>query len=278
MCSSSEDARIMKTANKPLHTHLLTLLAVLLLGACSTAPVQQGETVIEPAFSAERVLGGYQEPEALAGEVQEEEVTYLVEAVYDPWQGFNRTMYRFNYRFDKYIFLPAVNAYETVTPDFMEQGIHNFFRNLQDITTLINSILQLSPEKTLNTTTRLIINSTAGLFGFINVASDVPRSDEDFGQTLGYWGVGPGPYLVLPILGPSNVRDGIGSGVDWLAYNEIRKQTTDMEAWQEWTMDILKAIDLRAHTAFRYYETGSPFEYEWVRLLYTTKRSLDIER
>jgi phospholipid-binding lipoprotein MlaA len=268
----------MKTANKPLHTHLLTLLAVLLLGACSTAPVQQGETVIEPAFSAERVLGGYEEPEDLAGEVEEEEVTYLVEAVYDPWQGFNRTMYRFNYRFDKYVFLPAVSVYQTITPDFMEQGIHNFFRNLQDITTLINSILQLSPEKTLNTTTRLVINSTAGLLGFINVANDVPRSDEDFGQTLGYWGVGPGPYLVLPILGPSNVRDGIGAGVDWLAYNEIRKRTTDMEAWQEWTMDILKAIDLRAHIVFRYYETGSPFEYEWVRLLYTTKRSLDIER
>jgi phospholipid-binding lipoprotein MlaA len=110
------------------------------------------------------------------------------------------------------------------------------------------------------------------------VASDIPRSDEDFGQTLGYWGAGTGPYLVLPILGPSNVRDGIGSGVDWLAYNEIRALTTDMETWQEWTMDILKALDLRAHTAFRYYETGSPFEYEWVRLLYTTKRKLDIER
>jgi phospholipid-binding lipoprotein MlaA len=278
MCSSSEDARIMNTANKLLHPHLLTLLAALLLGACSTAPVQQGETVIEPAFSTERVLGGYQQPEALGEEVEEEEVTYLSDEVYDPWEGFNRTMYRFNYRFDKYVFLPAVSAYQTVTPDFMEQGIHNFFRNLQDITTLINSILQLSPEKTLNTTTRLVINSTAGLFGFINVANDVPRSDEDFGQTLGYWGLDTGPYLVLPILGPSNVRDGVGTGVDWLAYNGIRRRTTDMETWQEWTMDILKALDLRAHTAFRYYETGSPFEYDWVRLLYTTKRKLDIER
>ena len=270
----------MNTSNKTLHLHLRLLapLAALLLGACSTAPVQQGETIIEPAFPADRVLSGYQEPEALSEEVEEEEVTYLSDEVYDPWEGFNRTMYRFNYRFDKYVFLPAVSAYETVTPDFMEQGIHNFFRNLQDITTLINSILQLSPEKTLNTSTRLVINSTVGLLGFINVASDVPRSDEDFGQTLGYWGAGTGPYLVLPILGPSNVRDGIGSGVDWLAYNEIRARTTDMETWQEWTMDILKALDLRAHTAFRYYETGSPFEYEWVRLLYTTKRKLDIER
>ena len=130
----------------------------------------------------------------------------------------------------------------------------------------------------MNTTTRLAINSTVGLLGFLDIANDVPRSDEDFGQTLGYWGVGNGPFLVLPVLGPSNVRDGVGLGVDWLAYNEIRRRTTSMETWQEMTMDIMRALDLRAHTAFRYYETGSPFEYEWVRLLYTTKRKLDIER
>ena len=130
----------------------------------------------------------------------------------------------------------------------------------------------------MNTTTRLAINSTVGLLGFLDIANDVPRSDEDFGQTLGYRGVGNGPFLVLPVLGPSNVRDGVGLGVDWLAYSEIRARTTDMETWQELTMDTIKALDLRAHTAFRYYETGSPFEYEWIRLLYTTKRKLDIER
>lgn len=242
-------------------------LLVLLATGCSTKPliVPEGAEVVPPTFSAERVLGG---PE-MAGEKIE---------ISDPWEGFNRTMYRFNYRFDKYVFLPAVGAYQYVTPDPVEKGIHNFFRNLQDVTTLINSILQLNLEKTLNTTTRLAVNSTIGLLGFFDVASDVPRSDEDFGQTLGHWGVGNGPYLVLPILGPSNVRDGVGTGVDWLAYNEIRRRTTSMETWQEWTMDIVKAIDLRANTAFRYYETGSPFEYEWVRLLYTTKRKLDIER
>ena len=257
---------MMKIIDKKYRLPLLMLAALLVTG-CSTAPkiVPEGAEVVPPAFSAERVLGA---PEDAAGRIE----------VSDPWEGFNRTMYRFNYRFDKYVFLPAVSAYQFVAPDPVERGVHNFFRNIQDITTLLNSILQLNLEKTMNTTTRLAINSTVGLLGFLDIANDVPRSDEDFGQTLGRWGVGNGPFLVLPVLGPSNVRDGVGLGVDWFAYNEIRARTTSMETWQEMTMDVMKALDLRAHTAFRYYETGSPFEYEWIRLLYTTKRKLDIER
>jgi phospholipid-binding lipoprotein MlaA len=253
--------KIDKTCSLP-----LLMLAVLFVTGCSTAPkiVPEGAEVVPPEFSADRVLGA-------------EDAAEQIE-ISDPWEGFNRTMYRFNYRFDRYVFLPAVSAYQLVAPDPVEQGIHNFFRNIQDITTLLNSILQLNLEKTMNTTTRLAINSTVGLLGFLDIANDVPRSDEDFGQTLGYWGVGNGPFLVLPVLGPSNVRDGVGLGVDWLAYSEIRARTTDMETWQELTMDVLRSLDLRANTAFRYYETGSPFEYEWVRLLYTTKRQLDIER
>jgi len=256
----------MTTANNSFPATLLLLIGVLSFAGCSTKPVlPEGEDIIPPEFSAERVLG--------------KDVEYLKdETISDPWEGFNRTMFRFNYRFDKYIFLPGVRAYRAVTPDVVETGVHNFFRNIQDITTLINSVLQLDFDKTMHTTTRLMVNSTIGLAGFINVASDVPRSDEDFGQTLGHWGVGTGPFLVLPVLGPSNARDGVGLGVDWYALSEIRDRTTDLETWQELTWDILRALDLRAHTAFRYYETGSPFEYEWVRLLFTTKRQLDVER
>ena len=256
----------MTTAKNIFPAALLLLMGVLAFTGCSTKPVlPEGEDVIPPDFSAERVLG--------------KDVEGLHEkAISDPWEGFNRAVFRFNYRFDKYVFLPAVSAYQAVTPDVVETGIHNFFRNIQDVTTLINSVLQLSFDKTMHTTTRLMVNSTIGLAGFINVASDVPRSDEDFGQTLGHWGVGTGPFLVLPVLGPSNVRDGIGLGVDWYVATEIRDRALDLEAWQAWTWTGLKALDLRAHTAFRYYETGSPFEYEWVRLLYTTKRKLDVER
>ncbi|MFQ5643976.1 MAG: VacJ family lipoprotein [Thiogranum sp.] len=243
----------------------LLLASLLLAGGCSTAPIHEDDTVEEAFFTPEQILGG--------GVDEREE-----KGVYDPWQGFNRTMYRFNYYFDKYIFLPVVIGYFKITPDPVEEGIHNFFRNIQDLTTLYNSILQLNGEKTLNTTTRLLVNSTVGLLGFLDIASDVPRSDEDFGQTLGYWGAGPGPYLVLPILGPSSVRDGIGQGVDWLYYSEVRRRTTNMESWQETGMDLLRAVDLRAHVKFLYYETNSPFEYELVRMLWTTKRELDIKR
>jgi len=256
----------MKTTCENIHRHLLLLIAALALGACSTAPVQKGDEVIEPKFSADRIVS--------------EDVTTLADEISDPWEGFNRTMYRFNYRFDKYVFLPAVSGYQFITPDFLETGVHNFFNNIRDIPTLINSLLQFSGGKSLETTGRFLVNSTIGLLGFIDVATalDIPKHQEDFGQTLGYWGVGTGPFLVLPVLGPSNVRDGIGTGVDRYVFNEIRDRTTDLETWQEWTWDILNAIDTRAHTAFRYYETGSPFEYEWVRMLYSTKRQLDIEK
>ena len=125
----------------------------------------------------------------------------------------------------------------------------------------------------------MVWNSTLGLLGLIDVASglmDIPRPNEDFGQTLGYWGLGSGPYLVLPILGPSSLRDGVGLGVDTFAMSTLRDEALGMKTWEEWTWDILNGIDTRANTEFRYFETGSPFEYEMVRWLFTTKREVEI--
>ena len=248
-----------------LRNGLCPLIAATVLTACSTAPVEQGPP-IEPVFSAERVL--------------ESDVVGADDDIGDPWEGFNRTIYRFNYRFDKYVLLPVVAAYQTVTPDPIEQAVHNFFNNLKDITTLINSVLQLSPRKTAETSSRLVWNTTVGLLGFIDVASamEIPRHEEDFGQTLGYWGVATGPYLVLPVLGPSSLRDGVGTGVDWYVSGEIWDRATDLETWQDWTITLLRVIDTRANVDFRYYETGTPFEYEYVRWLFTTKRRMDIEK
>ncbi len=256
----------MTMGNKSLRRCVLIVVASLTLGACSTAPVQEGEELIEPAFSSERVL--------LADD------TYPADEISDPWEGFNRPIYRFNYWSDQYVFLPAVSVYQAVLPDFAEKGVHNFFTNLRQLTTLFNSVLQLSPRKSIDTAGRFIVNTTVGVAGFFDVASalDMPHHQEDFGQTLGYWGVGNGPYLVLPLLGPSNLRDSIGYGVDWLTRTTLREEALDPELWQEWLWDTTDAIDTRAQIAFRYYETGSPFEYEWVRLLYTTKRKLDIEK
>ena len=258
----------MKTAYTQLRQHFLLLLAVLVLAGCSTAPRIQGddEQIVEPSFSADRLL--------------DDDVSYLADEIWDPWEGFNRTMFRFNYRFDKYVFLPVASGYQAITPDFMEQGFNNFFQNFGELSTLMNSILQLHPTKTVETTGRFLINTTVGLLGLFDVASslDIPRHNEDFGQTLGHWGVGNGPFLVLPIMGPSNVRDGIGLGVDMYVNQEIREEGLGMKSEEVTVWNVLDAIDTRANVAFRYFETGSPFEYEWIRLLYTTKRRMDIER
>jgi phospholipid-binding lipoprotein MlaA len=257
---------MMKTTKKPVLTLLLVGLTALLLGGCSTAPVQKGEA--EPAFfDPERLL--LADPDS------------AIKSVNDPWQGFNRTMYRFNYHFDRYVFLPVVRGYQTVTPDFVEQGIHNFFNNIRDVTTFINSVLQLSPRKSAETASRIVWNSTLGVFGFFDVASNlmqIPRHQEDLGQTLGYWGVGSGPYLVLPIYGPTSVRDAFGQGVDWFVRAEIQDSVTDLETWQQWTLTGLNAVDTRAKIPFRYFENGTTFEYNWVRLLSTTQREMQIAK
>ena len=257
----------MKSNYKKLPQYSLVLVAAILLGACSTAPVQKGDVIDEPYFAPDDVL--------VPG------VAYLSEEeVPDPWEGFNRTMYRFNYRFDKYVFLPVVNVYQAILPDFAETGVHNFFNNVREITTLINSALQLSAQKSFITTGRLIVNTTVGLLGLIDVATaiDLPRQQEDFGQTLGHWGVGTGPYLVLPIYGPSNVRDTTGLLTDTMVMSAIDPLDLQDSRTRQIAYVTLNATDTRAHVSFRYYETGSPFEYEFVRMLYTTKRQMDIEK
>lgn len=246
---------------------LCTVLLVLALGGCSTAPVQKGEMLVQPVFPADRVV--------------KEDVRALGETIInDPWEGFNRTVYRFNYHFDRYVFLPAVRVYQAVLPDFLEQGVHNFLENLRDITTLINSALQLDGVKTFETGGRMFVNTTIGLLGIFDVATvvEIPKHREDFGQTLGHWGVAPGPYVVLPILGPSNLRDAGGTAVDFVVFDEIDPLQTDDSTKRRVAYTVVNAIDLRANVAFRYFETGSPFEYEWVRTLYSTKRQLDIQR
>lgn len=130
----------------------------------------------------------------------------------DPLEGVNRGIYKFNDVADRYALKPVAKAYKAVTPDPVRNGISNFFSNLGTLTTIVNDLLQLKFAQAFTDAGRFVINSTFGIAGFIDVASkdNIPRHNEDFGQTLGYWGVGNGPYLVLPILGPSTVRDASG--------------------------------------------------------------------
>jgi phospholipid-binding lipoprotein MlaA len=196
----------------------------------------------------------------------------------DPWEGFNRRVYKFNALFDKYVFLPIVSGYESLTPDLMRSGISNFFSNVREIRNFLNSVLQFKMHTAMLTSVRFAVNTTIGVLGFMDPATgmNLPQRNEDFGQTLGVWGVGPGPYLVLPVLGPSTVRDGIGLGVDWVVETTIREAVVDLETWQIWALAGLNAIDTRYRIAFRYHSTGSPFEYDLVRLLYTRKRAFQV--
>lgn len=134
----------------------------------------------------------------------------------DPWESFNRRVFAFNDFADRYFLKPVAKGYDKVMPQFLEDGIHNVFVNLSGVSDILNSLLQAKFKNTAVSGGRLVLNSTVGLFGFFDVASKVgwQRNEEDFGQTLGYWGVKPGPYIVLPLLGPRTVRDGFGNIAD----------------------------------------------------------------
>jgi phospholipid-binding lipoprotein MlaA len=241
------------------------LVSAFTLGACSTGPATQPQNVTEPVFSAERIL-----PENIAKHDAVDQ--------YDPWEGMNRRIYNFNYHFDKHIFLPTVRGYQYITPDFAEKGVHNFFNNIRDMRTFLNAVLQLSPSKSAQSLGRVMVNSTVGVLGLMDVATnmDIPRPVEDFGQTMGRWGVGAGPYLVVPLLGPSNLRDGVGLIPDIYVTSKIQEEifADDLQI----PMTLLDAISTRANVPFRYYETGSAFEYETLRWLYSVKRELDIAK
>jgi phospholipid-binding lipoprotein MlaA len=134
----------------------------------------------------------------------------------DPLEPFNRDVQRFNDGVDRAVVKPIATVYREVTPSFVRTLVGNFFGNLSDIWSTLNTALQLRPEDTAVNALRLGVNTFFGFGGLIDIASEMNlyRSPADFGQTLGTWGVPPGPYLVLPLLGPSTVRDTLGRGVE----------------------------------------------------------------
>mgnify|MGYP001221089191 FL=1 len=141
----------------------------------------------------------------------------------DPLENFNRAVYKFNDAADNAIIKPVAKGYKNVAPKFVVKGINNFFNNLRDIVTIINDLLQMKVKHAANDTGRVLVNSTIGVLGFVDVhsISGGERRKEDFGQTLGHWGVGQGAYIVLPFLGPSTTRDAVGLITDTLAFDPI---------------------------------------------------------
>ena len=205
--------------------------------------------------------------------------------VADPWEGFNRSMYYFNFYLDKYLLLPVVRSYEFIAPVFIQERVSNFYNNVAEIRNLSNSLFQLKGEESLKTLGRFATNTTIGIGGLFDPATGfgLNRQDQDFGKTLNYWGAGSGPYLVLPVFGPSSLRDAGGLVVDstirWGLYTAADPFSgTGHSREISAALTTLEVIDMRHQQSFRYFESGYPFEYYMVRFLYHEMRELESDK
>ncbi len=202
--------------------------------------------------------------------------------VFDPWEGFNRTMYQFNFYFDKYLFIPVVDGYEFITPTFIQKRVSGFFNNLGEVRNLTNSLFQLKGTESITTLGRFATNSTIGLGGLFDPATTfgLKQQYQDFGKTLGYWGVESGPYLVLPLFGPSSLRDAgglaIDTGIRYGIYTAVDPfGNTDNGFSIASGITGMEAVDMRHLQSFRYFESGYPFEYYMVRFINHQKREIE---
>lgn len=232
----------------------MVLVGTLLGGCCNFAPHDDTKGSIPPLRSYENVVGSGR---------------HLLDDD-DSLEGFNRRSYRFNYYFDTYIFIPAVRGYEFVLPRYAQDRLSNAFDNIGEFNNLTNSLLQLELKSMGITIGRFIVNSSVGIAGLWDPATawGLSRQSQNFGQTLRHYGIGSGSYLVLPLLGPSNVRDASGMLIDTAASSLMGPSaliTTDTVATIAYTSS--SAVDKRHRTPFRYRQTGSPFEYELLRML-----------
>ncbi len=191
----------------------------------------------------------------------------------DPLEPMNRAIHSFNEGVDRAILIPIAKGYKKVTPDIAETGVRNFFSNLDDVTVIANDILQLKLEQTPRDFMRLMFNSTFGIFGLLDVASEMGlvKHNEDFGQTMGRWGAGTGPYLVLPFIGPSNLRDSAGFVID-SRYTDLVRNHGDVS-----TRNPLMALSLVARRAEllkakRAVDAAALDNYEFSRDFYLERR------
>ena len=191
---------------------------------------------------------------------------------YDPLEGFNRAMYDFNEGLDKAVIKPLAKGYQAITPAPVDRGITNFFNNLDDVISAANNLLQFKFRRAASDVGRVAVNSTIGIGGFFDVATnmDMPRYDEDLGQTLGAWGFEPGAFIVLPVLGATTVRDGIGMVGDWYIdpITYIEDDTT------RWSLRGLDIIDTRADllSASRVLDQAALDPYAFMRDAYLQRR------
>lgn len=190
----------------------------------------------------------------------------------DPLEPLNRAVYSFNEMVDRIALEPLAQGYQAITPDPVDKGVTNFFNNLGDLRSAVNNLLQFKIGRAFSDVGRFAINSTVGVLGLMDVASnmDMPRYNEDFGQTLGVWGLGSGPYIVLPFFGPSSARDGVGVVVDWFTDPLMLIE----DDGTRWALRGLKLIDTRADllSASRVLDQAALDPYAFVRDAFLQQR------
>lgn len=195
----------------------------------------------------------------------------------DPWEGFNRSMFGFNDRVDQNVTKPLAQAYVNLTPSLVRTGVRNFFGNISDAWSAVNSALQLKPREATEGLIRVVINTTLGVYGLMDWATPMKleRHSEDFGQTLGVWGVPSGPYVVLPLLGPSTLRDaGSMLSVDVKATPIKRVRPSE----NMYELVALNLTDKRARYLGleKELDEAALDRYSFVRDVYLQKRQSDI--
>lgn len=194
----------------------------------------------------------------------------------DPFEEVNRSVYEFNETIDDNLLEPVSRAYKDHVPEVAQDGVSNFFGNLRDVSTLANQILQFKPVESAQTLGRVLVNSTIGLGGLFDVASevDLTTENEDFGQTMALWGVEQGPYVVLPLLGPSTVRDGVGTYVDLTSPANMINEMDDVGFVSASAINIIdKRVELLPATDLL---DQSDDSYIAMRSSYLQKRNYDV--
>lgn len=194
----------------------------------------------------------------------------------DPLEGFNRAMFDFNDGLDRVALKPAATAYQEILPSFVQTGVNNFFGNIGDVWTMVNNFLQGKVEQGLSDGMRVAFNSTIGFGGVLDIASEagIPKHKEDFGQTLGKWGVASGPYVVLPVFGPSTVRDTAALPVD--IAGDLWTYTTPVDVRNVGA--VVRVIDLRASAlkATNLLEEVALDRYTFIRGAYLQRRESQV--
>ncbi len=209
----------------------------------------------------------------LAGTEPADHLAFL--DAYDPMEPLNRRIYMFNMVVDNNFIEPVIRTYKKVIPVFVRDRISNFFSNIGDLPVMVNCLLQAKSEKAGNVLGRMMVNTTVGILGLWDPATGMGliKYNEDFGQTLAVYGVRPGPYIVLPILGPSTLRDTAGLVTD--SFNKtVAVGLMDIDTLTDFTLTTVDGLETRASLPFSYGDFDSSFEYEMVRTLYLDMRSL----